>query len=29
VVTYEWCCGYKVRVVFDRCGDITVHSYGR
>ncbi len=28
-VTYEWCCGYKVRVVFDRCGDITVHSYGR
>lgn len=29
VVTYEWCCGYKVRVVFERCGDITVHSYGR
>lgn len=29
VVTYEWCCGYKVRVVFDRCGDVTVHSHGR
>lgn len=29
VVTYDWCCGYKVRVVFDKCGDVTVHSYGR
>lgn len=28
-VTYEWCCGYRVKVVFDRCGDVTVHSYGR
>lgn len=28
-VTYEWCCGYRVKVVFDRCGDITVHSFGR
>jgi hypothetical protein len=29
IVTYEWCCGYKVKIVFDRCGDIVVHSYGR
>ena len=29
VVVYEWCCGYRVRVVFDRCGDVVVHSYGR
>ena len=28
-VTYKWCCGYKVKVVFDRCGNVTVHSYGR
>lgn len=28
-VTYTWCCGYKVRVEFDRCGDVIVHSYGR
>lgn len=26
VVNYEWCCGYKVKVVFHRCGDITVVS---
>ena len=24
VVVYEWCCGFKARVVFDRCGDVTV-----
>lgn len=28
-VTYTWCCGYRVKVVFDRCGDIVVHSYDR
>lgn len=28
VVEYEWCCGYRVRVVFDRHGDVMVHSYG-
>jgi hypothetical protein len=28
IVTYDWCCGYKVRVVFDRRGDVTVHTYG-
>lgn len=27
VATYTWCCGVKVRVVFHRCGDITVHYY--
>ena len=26
VVIYEWCCGYKVKVVFHICGDITVVS---
>lgn len=29
VTTFRWCCGYKVKVVVDRCGDIVVHSYGR
>lgn len=29
IVTYTWCCGYKVRVVFNKCGDVVVHSYGR
>lgn len=24
VVVYEWCCGFKARVTFDRCGDIKV-----
>jgi hypothetical protein len=28
VVRYKWCCGYHIRVVFDKCGDITVHTYG-
>jgi hypothetical protein len=28
VVEYEWCCGYRVKIVFDRCGDLIVHSYG-
>ena len=28
VVTYTWCCGYTVRVVFHHRGDITVHTYG-
>jgi len=23
-VTYDWCCGYRVVVRFDRCGDVTV-----
>jgi len=29
VVTYKWCCGYKVRIVFRRCGDVVVHYYGK
>ena len=29
VVEYQWCCGYRVKVVFKKCGDIVVHSYGR
>jgi hypothetical protein len=28
VVTYDWCCGFKVRVVFRHCGDIVVHTFG-
>jgi len=26
--TYKWCCGYKVRIVVKKCGDLVVHSYG-
>lgn len=29
VVSYNWCCGYHVKVVFDRHGCVTVHYYGR
>lgn len=28
VVEYSWDCGFCLKVVFDRCGDITVHYYG-
>ena len=28
VTTFQWCCGYKVRVVFRHCGDVVVHTYG-
>ena len=28
IVEYCWDCGYRVRVVFDRHGDLTVHTYG-
>lgn len=28
VVEYSWACGFKLKVVFDRCGDIVVHYYG-
>ena len=27
VVVYKWCCGYKVKVVIKKCGDIVVTSY--
>lgn len=26
---YVWNCGYKVKIILDRCGDITVHTFGR
>lgn len=28
VVEYNWCCGYRIKMVFDRRGDLTVHSFG-
>jgi hypothetical protein len=28
VVEYAWSCGVRVKVVFDRRGDLTVHTYG-
>lgn len=28
VVEYSWCCGFYLKVVFDRRGDVTVHYYG-
>jgi len=27
-VVYRWCCGYRVKIVFDKCGDITVNHFG-
>ena len=27
IVEYRWCCGYKVKVIFDRRGDVTVHTF--
>jgi len=29
VVTYEWCCGYSVRVAFKHSGDLIVTTWGR
>jgi hypothetical protein len=28
VVEYSWDCGFCLKVVFDRQGDVTVHYYG-
>jgi hypothetical protein len=28
VVEYSWCCGFRVKIVFDRRGDVVVHSFG-
>jgi hypothetical protein len=28
VVTYRWCCGYKLTVTFKKCGDVLVTYYG-
>ena len=27
-VTYRWCCGFTIKVVFRARGDIVVHTYG-
>ncbi len=27
-VTYRWCCGYTVKIIFRARGDIVVHTYG-
>jgi hypothetical protein len=29
VVTYEWCCGFSVRVAFKHSGDLIVTTWGR
>ena len=28
VIEYSWCCGYYVKVVIDRCGNVTVQTFG-
>ncbi len=28
VVDYEWCCGFRVKVVFRHCGDLLVKTWG-
>lgn len=28
ITNFAWCCGYKVRVVVNKRGDVTVHYYG-
>jgi hypothetical protein len=27
-VEYEWCCGFRVKVVFRHCGDLLVKTWG-
>lgn len=29
IVTYEWCCGYKLTVTFKRSGDLLVTYFGK
>ncbi len=29
IVCYEWCCGFRVRVTFKKCGDLIVTTWGR
>jgi hypothetical protein len=29
IVTYRFACGFTVKMVFDRCGDIVVHYHGK
>jgi hypothetical protein len=28
ITSYDWCCGYSVRIVVGHHGDVTVHYYG-
>jgi len=28
VVDYDYCCGFRIRVIFRRCGDVVVHYFG-
>ena len=28
-IDYEWCCGFRVKVVFRHCGDLLVKTWGR
>jgi hypothetical protein len=28
VVDFEWCCGFRVKVVFRHCGDLLVKTWG-
>ncbi|MEW4451881.1 hypothetical protein AB1L30_04260 [Bremerella sp. JC817] len=28
IVEYEWCCGFKIKMVFKKCGNVDVHYYG-
>ncbi|WDI40388.1 hypothetical protein [Bremerella sp. P1] len=28
IVEYEWCCGFKIKMVFKQCGHVDVHYYG-
>lgn len=28
VVEYKWCCGYRIKMVFGKCGAVNVHYYG-
>ncbi|MCH2124948.1 MAG: hypothetical protein MK165_09150 [Pirellulaceae bacterium] len=27
-VVYRWACGYRVKVVFKKCGNVVVHTFG-
>jgi len=29
ITEFKWCCGFRVKVIMDRRGDLVVHSYGR
>jgi hypothetical protein len=29
IVEYKWCCGYRVKIIFDRHGDLIVHTFAR